>query len=180
MVSEFVFLLGTFWSPFAAMAPFWQPFGAVMGVFWLAFSAYGCLELQREPFQHDFDDLVSFLVPLLHIFNALLLKTHIMIASRLAPSMHLFSFPSSPLERVRCVVAAAPQARPEDHLGGIFCSSFVAEYHLGLTSALQHCQHNGAFRFLAAQVSGLPFERFWPTLEQQFGFLPYVFAGHVF
>ena len=51
------------------------------------------------------------------------------------------------------MVEAAPQARPEDHLGAIFCSSFVAEYHLGLTSALQHCQHNGAFRFLAAQVS---------------------------
>ena len=50
------------------------------------------------------------------------------------------------------MVEAAPQARPEDHLGGIVCSSFVAEYHLGLTSALQHCQHNGAFRFLAAQV----------------------------
>ena len=50
------------------------------------------------------------------------------------------------------MVEAAPQARPEDHLGGIFCSSFVAEYHLGLTSALQHCQHNGAFRFLVAQV----------------------------
>ena len=53
---------------------------------------------------------------------------------------------------LRCVVEAAPQARPEDHLGGIFRSSFAAEYHLGLTSALQHCQHNGAFRFLAAQV----------------------------
>ena len=50
------------------------------------------------------------------------------------------------------MVEAAPQARPEDHLGGIFRSSFAAEYHLGLTSALQHCQHNGAFRFLAAQV----------------------------
>ena len=50
------------------------------------------------------------------------------------------------------MVEAAPQARPEDHLGGIFRSSFVAEYHLGLTSAVQHCQHNGAFRFLAAQV----------------------------
>ena len=58
----------------------------------------------------------------------------------------------SEAERVRCVVEAAPQARPEDQLGGIFRSSFVAEYHLGLTSALQHCQHNGAFRFLAAQV----------------------------
>ena len=42
----------------------------------------------------------------------------------------------SEAERVRCVVEAAPQARPEDHLGGIFCSYFVAEYHLGLTSAL--------------------------------------------
>ena len=29
-------------------------------------------------------------------------------------------------------------------------------------------------------ISGLPFERFWPTLEQKFGFLLYVFAGHVF
>ena len=169
------------------MAPFWRPFGAVMGVFWLAFSAYARLEFQREPFQHDFNDLVLFLVPLLHIFDALLLKTHIIIASRLAPSMHPFSFPSSPLERVRCVVEAAPQARPEDHLGGIFCSSFVAEYHLGLTSALQHCQHNGAFRFLAAQVSidfggisGPPFGRFWPTLEQQLCFLACGFAGHVF
>ena len=30
------------------------------------------------------------------------------------------------------------------------------------------------------RISGLPFERFWPTLEQKLGFLPYVFAGHVF
>ena len=29
-------------------------------------------------------------------------------------------------------------------------------------------------------ISGLPFERFWPTLEQQFDFLAYVFAGTVF
>ena len=56
------------------------------------------------------------------------------------------------------MVEAAPQARPEDNLGGIDRSSFVAEYNLGLTSALQHCQHNGAFRFLAAQVSGPPFQ----------------------
>ena len=75
------------------------------------------------------------------------------------------------------MVEAAPQARPEDHLGGIFRFSFVAEYHLGLTSALQHCQHNGAFRFLAAQVSvdlggisGPPFRSFRPTLEQQIVF----------
>ena len=143
-----------------------------MELFWRAFSAYAGLELQMEPFQHHFDDLVSFLVPLLHIFDALLLKTHIIIASRLAPSMDLFSFPSSPLERVRCVVEAAPQARPEDHLGGIFCSSFVAEYHLGLTSALQHCQHNGAFRFLAAQVFsifGAPFWKFFELWWVKFG-----------
>ena len=50
------------------------------------------------------------------------------------------------------MVEAAPQARPEDHFGAIIGSSLVAEYHLGLTSALQHCQHNCAFRFLAAQV----------------------------
>ena len=80
------------------MAAFWQPFGAVLELFWLAFSVYA--GLRREA------------------------------------------------ERVRCVVEAAPQARPEDHLGGIFCSSFVAEYHLGLTSALQRCQHNCAFHFL--------------------------------
>jgi hypothetical protein len=144
--------LAPFWPHFAAIAPSWHPFGDVRGLFRLAFSAFARLEPQGEPFQHHFDDLVSFLVPLLHIFDAFLLKTHIIIASRLAPSMHPFSFPSSPLERVRCVVEAAPQARPEDHLGGIFRSSFMAEYHLGLTSALQHCQHNGAFRFLAAQV----------------------------
>ena len=73
----------------------------------------------------------------------------------------------SEAERGRCVVEAAPQARPEDHLGGIVCFSFVAEFHLGLTSALQHCQHNGASRFLAAQVFsdfglilGPHFERF--------------------
>ena len=169
------------------MAPFWRPFGAVMGVFWLAFSAYARLELRRERFQHHFDDLVLFLVLLLHMFDALLLKTHIIIASRLAPSMHPFSFPSSPLERVRCVVEAARQARPEDHLGGICFSSFVAECRLGLTRDLPHCQHNGAFRFLAAQVSidfgrisGPPFGRFWQTLAQQFCFLACVFAGHVF
>ena len=58
----------------------------------------------------------------------------------------------SAAERVRCVVAAVPQARAEDNLGGFLCSCFEAEYHLRLTSALQHCHHNGAFRFLAAQV----------------------------
>ena len=28
----------------------------------------------------------------------------------------------------------------------------MVEYHMELPSVLQHCQHNGAFRFLAAQV----------------------------
>jgi len=88
-----------FWQLFAAMAPFWHPFGDVMRLFWLAFSAYARLELQREPFQHHFDDLVSFLVPLSYIVDALLLKTYIILGGRLAPSMHPFSFPSCPLER---------------------------------------------------------------------------------
>ena len=30
------------------------------------------------------------------------------------------------------------------------------------------------------RISGPPFRRFWPTLEQKLGFLAYVFAGHVF
>ena len=30
------------------------------------------------------------------------------------------------------------------------------------------------------RISGLPFERFWPTLAQQLCFLACVFAGHVF
>ena len=80
------------------MAPFGQPFGAVMELFWLAFSAYAGLELQREPFQHHFDDLVSLLVPLLRMFDAILLTTYIILGGRLAPSVHTFSFPSCPLE----------------------------------------------------------------------------------
>ena len=91
----------------------------------------------------------------------------------------------SEAERVRCVVEAAPQARPEDHLGGIFCSSFVAEYRLGLTSALQHCQHNGAFRFLAAQVLtdfgviwGPYFESFLGSEGFHYMCLSALFPGH--
>ena len=30
------------------------------------------------------------------------------------------------------------------------------------------------------RISGPPFGRFWPTLEQQLCFLAYVFAGNVF
>ena len=156
--------MAPFWPHFAAIAPSWHPFGDVRGLFRLAFSAFARLEPQGEPFQHHFVDLVSFLVPLLRIFDALLLKTYKILGGRLAPA-----------------------ARPEDHLGGIFRSSFVAEYHLGLTSALQHCQHNGAFRFLAAQVSidfgGIsepPFASFWATLEQKLCFLACVHAGQVF
>ena len=83
------------------------------------------------------------------------------------------------------MVEAAPQARPEDHLGGIFRSSFAAEYHLGLTSALQHCQHNGAFRFLAAQVSsdfglilGPHFDSFLGLDGLNFMFVLGLFPGH--
>ena len=126
--------MAPFWPHFAAIAPSWHPFGDVRGLFRLAFSAFARLEPQGEPFQHHFVDLVSFLVPLLRIFDARSLTKFLEVVW------------------LRCVVEAAPQARPEDHLGGIFRSFFVAEYHLGLTRALQHCQHNGAFRFLAAQV----------------------------
>ena len=150
-----------FWPAFAAMAPFWQPFGAVMELFWLAFSAYAGLELQREPFQHHFTDLASFVVPLLRIFDASLLNMYIILGGRLAPSVHLFSFPSCPFERASAAKRnVSVQVRPEDHFGGIICSSFVAEYHLGLTGALQHCQHNCGFHFLAAQVF-IDFEVIW-------------------
>ena len=88
-----------FWPPFAAMAPFGQPFGVIMTVFWLAFSAYAHLEPPGEPFQHHFNDFVSCLVTLLRIFQVTLLKTHILIGGRLAHSVHPFSFASSPLER---------------------------------------------------------------------------------
>ena len=101
------------------MAPFWQPFGAVMGVFWLFFSAYARLELQREPFQHHFDDLVSFLVPLLRIVEALLLKKYIILGGRVAPSMHPSSFPSCSLERASAAKRTEPIAwsRPRRRRG---------------------------------------------------------------
>ena len=94
------------------MARFWQPFGAVMELFWLAFSAFAGLELQREPFQHYFDDLVSFLVPLLHFVDAILLKTNIIFGGRLAPSVHPFSFPScSAAKRSESVAWPRPRGR---------------------------------------------------------------------
>ena len=99
-----------------------------MEVFWLGFSAYARLELQWEPFQRHFDDLVSLLEPLLHIFDALLLKTHIIIGGRLAPSVHPFSFPSSPLERASAakrresVAWSRPRRRPlRRHFLFLFC-----------------------------------------------------------
>ena len=77
--------LALFWPPFADTAPFWDLFGDVMGLFWLAFSAFARLEPQGEPFQHHFVDLVSFLVAPLCIFDALLLKTYKILGGRLAP-----------------------------------------------------------------------------------------------
>ena len=106
------------WPPFVAMAPVWQPFGRR-----LAFSAYAGLELQREPFQNHFDDLVLFLIQLLRMFHAVSLKRNIFVGGRLASSMHFFST-SCPLERASAAKrsesvawsSAAPQVRPEDHL----------------------------------------------------------------
>ena len=141
------------------MAPFWQPFGAIMGVFWLAFSAYASLELRREPFHHYFDDLVLFLVLLLHIFDALLLKTHIIIASRLAPSMHPFSFPSSPLERASAVTRseAVAWSRLRRRLGPKTTSeaSFVPLSQLNTTGdlpVLGNIASTIVLSFLAVQV----------------------------
>ena len=54
-------------------------------LFRLAFSAFAHFEPQGEPFQHHFIDLVSFLVPLLYIFDALLLNTYKIIGGRLVP-----------------------------------------------------------------------------------------------
>ena len=127
--------------PFATMAPF-QPLHAsslqghrssIISIIWFCFWYRFCAFLKSR-----------------------LLKTHIIPGGFLAPSVHLFSFPSSPLERAsaakRREAVAWSRPRPGDHFGGHICSSSVAGYHLALTSALQHCQHNCAFRFLAAQV----------------------------
>ena len=127
--------MASFWLHFAAIAPSWHPFGDVRGLFRLAFSAFSRLELQGEPLQHHFNDFASFVVLLWLIFNAILPKTYTILGGRLAPSCILFLF-HLVHQRVRCVVEAAPQARTEDHLGGMFCSSFVAEYHLGRTSLI--------------------------------------------
>ena len=63
--------LAPFWLPFAAMALFGHPFGDVMELFLLAFSAVARLEPPGEPFQHHFDDLVSFSVVFLRIFKVM-------------------------------------------------------------------------------------------------------------
>ena len=70
--SEFGVLLGTLFATLCGHGSYLAPFRDVMQLFWLAFSAYARLELQREPFQHHFDDLVSFPVPLLRIFEVTL------------------------------------------------------------------------------------------------------------
>ena len=57
--------LASFWLPFTAMAVLWHYFGDVLGLFLLAFSAFARLELQGEPFQRHFHDLVLFSVPFL-------------------------------------------------------------------------------------------------------------------
>ena len=76
--------MAPFWPHFAAIAPSSHPFGDVRGLFRLAFSAFARFEPQGELLQHHFVDLVSFLVPLLPIFDALVLKTYKILAGRLA------------------------------------------------------------------------------------------------
>ena len=145
------------------MASYWNPFGDAMGLFWLAFSGYARLELQRELFQHHFDDLVLFLVPLLCIFKVTFAENgHDYSRSfgffRASFFFSIFSARAcerSEPERDRCVVEAASQARPEDHFGGIIFSSFMVWYHLDHINALQHCQNNCAFCFLAFRFSSI-------------------------
>ena len=79
------FFLAAFWPHFAAIAPSWHHFGDVLGLFWPAFSHFAHLEPPGEPFQHHFVDLVSFLVPLLRIVDAFLLKMYKILGGRLAP-----------------------------------------------------------------------------------------------
>ena len=78
---------------------FWHPFGHTLrpelllgtlsATFWgcsgLLFHVFAHLEPQGEPFQYHFVDLVSFLVPLLRIVDAFLLKMYKILGGRLAP-----------------------------------------------------------------------------------------------
>ena len=87
--SQFLMTSGSFFGTLSATlcghSSFLAPFRRRYGLFLLAFSAVARLELQGEPFQHHFVDLVSFLGPLLRIFDALLLKTYKILGGRLAP-----------------------------------------------------------------------------------------------
>ena len=135
----------------------WLLFGILPATSWgclACFSAFARLEPPGEPFEYDFHDFVKVLVVFLCIFQISLVKTHRIVGDRLAPSVHPFSFPSSPFypsapsfnffycllacllagaserseaERDRCVVQAAPQAPPEDHSGCNICFSSVAD-----------------------------------------------------
>ena len=73
--------LATLWIHISFSALFRRRFGGVLAYF----SGFASFEPPGELFQRHFDDLVSFLVPLLCIFDALLLKTYKIIGGRLAP-----------------------------------------------------------------------------------------------
>ena len=105
------------------------------------------LELQREAFQHHFDDLVSFSVPRLRIFRVTFaenahaswrsfvsfcaslffpifsvlwfLSFLLFLLACLAACLLVRACERSEAKRGRCVVEAAPQARPEDHFEAI-------------------------------------------------------------
>ena len=85
------------------------------------------------------------------------LKTLIILGGRLAPSVHPFAFPSSPLERASAAQRseAAPQARPEEYFGGIICSSFVAGYHTlrEAPASLSGCRRVGQGRCPLCKIS---------------------------
>ena len=103
--------LAPFWPPFGAMALFGHPFGDVLGLFWLAFSAFARLEPPGKPFQHHFDDWVSFLVPLLRVLKVTFAENaHTYWRSFGSFFFSIFSVrvcERSEAERGRCVVEAA-------------------------------------------------------------------------
>ena len=81
------------------MAPCWHPFGDVMGLRWLALQL-----MHASSFKGNRSSIISmiwcrFWCHFCAFPKSPLLKTHIILEGRLAPSMHPFSFPSFPFAR---------------------------------------------------------------------------------
>ena len=120
------------------MAPFWHPFGDVMGLFWLGFSGYARLELKGiVPASFRWFGIVVG-ATLAHLFlKSHLLEKHILLGGRLAPSVNPFSslsypfHPSSPSVSSVCLLAGA-------------CERSEAERGHCVVEA---APHNCAFRF---------------------------------